>query len=566
MPVKAHRLVIELSPSCLVVTRFDAGVVADVASARFDTPLSGFTPSVLDGIRATLEGLLAELRVQGGDTQATVILSGPGAAAGAHSSPAGVTPGGAIHSARLSLEAICDWPLDHAPVGVLPIARDRAGKSSLNQLHLVAFSINPDVLEAVDGWVTAAGLTFNGALPSDAVRIYRAVAQALKSGACAEDRTDAVLHLDSTAGLLVATKSGSITLVRPITIGLEALVDALLRPIRPAPDSAQSVTIPREQAERLLTSVGIPTPDAVVPLDPPVRGAALLPALQQVLQRIGIEVKQSLRFGLSESDRAACTLGISGMGACVPRLGTVLAGLVGAPASATAADDAAIGIAETLLSLPIARHVLVPVEQAERRTRQRVRTAAVVGGAMALSLVAFNFTSDRSLLTSSQTQLDALSAASKQAERTAEAQSTAIAARIAMDGLAGRIDSTLSSGTDWPSFLAFLARSKPDAVKFREINCQTEREGSTARLNGYVPWSEDRTASDTVRSLIDTLSQCPLVQNVRLGATSKSLTADGESLAFEVEARLEPFWKSPVAAKASGEHRSVAGVDGEARP
>lgn len=541
------RVIIELSTSRLVLTRMDGQSPADTVCLRFDAPLTGFNASQFNTLAPALKNAVENLKAQG--LPAIVVASGPRVVGLAHSAPASGGAGAAIQAATLALESAADFALDQSPSCVLPITKDAAGGGGTRtgaQVHLVGWAVEQETLAAIVGLVQGAGLMFDGLIANDVLRASHALqgAAALKTS---PGQTVAQLHLDMDGGLLTGTRDARLPLVRPVTIGLEALVDALVRPIRTFDEATPSLTLTRAQAEQLLFSVGIPTPDATFEIGRTIRGSAVLPALQPALQRLGVEVKQSLRFGLDDAARAAAVFRLSGPAAEIPRLQDVLAGLVGIPLSADTRSATATSVPEALVRSPLLSHALMPVEHQERVFRTRVRRSALVGAAIAVAWTTFDAISTRSLLNATQLHLDALSHAARESGRTLESQQSALEARAAMAQLSDRIDRTLSAGTDWSAYLTHVARVVPNEIKLRHVHGEADQDGPTVSLTGSLNWSDDRRSSEIIGGFIDRLGQSPVVRGLRLASTSKSPGEKGMTQNFEIIVRLHPVSTSPLA-------------------
>jgi hypothetical protein len=461
-----------------------------------------------------------------------------------HSCPRTVSPGAAILAARLALESLCEFSLENNPSSVLPIAKDRkpaGGKVESGQLHLVAFAGLNEAVAGIGEWLAAAGLELQGVVTSEALHAGEAIRRALECKSV-PGRTLVNVDLSHDGAVLTATHDGQLALVRPINIGLDALIEALVRPIRPAGDSQQSLTLTREQAEQLLHRAGIPTAESEIDRERGIRGSAVLPVLQPVIQRIAIEIKQSLRFGLSETDRAGVWLGVSGAGADVPRLRTVLAGQVGVTHEETGEVGAGQEneIAVLALSSAVARQSLSSMEQQERTNRLRLRYAAIAGAVLAAASIGLDTFTERAALRSARSELEVLTSAAKERERTAAVEQTAIRARVSLDELDGRIVKALGERGDWASFLSFLPKAMPEKARLVGIDALTERDRPVLQLRGQLAGGDDRATSQEIASFIERLSACPLVDGVLLQSTIRSHSEAGDTQSFELLVRLVP--------------------------
>ncbi len=102
--------------------------------------------------------------------------------------------------------------------------------------------------------------------------------------------------------MLAVGRPGRLAFVRSIGVGTESFADALVRPLRARAAETAPVSLDRESVRSVLRQVGIPSPDALIPGHPELTGASLLPVLHPVIQRLALEIKQSVRFGVEDAD------------------------------------------------------------------------------------------------------------------------------------------------------------------------------------------------------------------------------------------------------------------------
>lgn len=535
-------IVIELSLTRLGVTVLSGRAVVATGETLFPQSLADLSPASLASVHARLTALLRDLSAPRGN--ALVLTSGPGTSTAIHSCPATISAGAAIQATRLALESGGEFELDLHPHAEALLRVDRAtpNQPAASQFYLVGYAADNTLVAAIEQLITTAGLTSAGTLPREAVRIAEAVASDVsRKEQTADTALRAVLHLDRDGSVLTASQGSRLLLVRPIALGLDAITESLMRPIRGAAD-AEPITLTRHQAEELLFSIGIPRPDQSIeqtPSLPALRGTSLLPLLQPVLQRIAIETKQSLRFGLSEADRANISLEVRSHSGSVPRLQEALAAHAGVtPHSESIAASPVQPFAVVAASSTLARHTLSSIQRQERQFRLRVRSAAIVGAALACASVAFDAWTSRASLHSAQQQLTATASAATQAEVTAEARDKAIAARIEIERVTTRIRNTMGSQADWPAFLALLSQSLPPEVKLDQISGTTTKDTVTVRVTGKVSSTNNGNASERVGDIINRLKQSPIIASISLGSTSRVRINDSESLSFELVADL----------------------------
>jgi len=166
-------------------------------------------------------------------------------------------------------------------------------------------------------------LTVERLIPAEAVSLADSVRLAT-APTVADEVTALVWIGEHSTSLAVGVGSGAdrrLLFVRTVNSGTESLAEVLCRPLRRARAAAhaQIITLPHDAARKMLLAVASPRerPDPR-PSEPP--GSSLLPHLQPVLQRLSIEIKQSLRFGVTEADRPKVRIRLAGPGAAIPGL------------------------------------------------------------------------------------------------------------------------------------------------------------------------------------------------------------------------------------------------------
>ena len=213
------------------------------------------------------------------------------------------------------------------------------------------------------------------------------------------DEISAIVWFGEHSTQLAVGCPGRLLLVRTIATGLENLAVRLCRPLR-ARWGCRGVAAhhprARQRAGSSLLSAGVPAPHAPIPAYPTLVGSSLLPHLQPVLQRLTIEIKQSLRFGVAEEDRSKVVLRVAGPGAAVPGLCEAIARAAGFPyepdaeleRSADALDSSTGGLiaARACPSLVLA---LAPAEVRSARHTRRSRRALLVGAGLALAFIGY---------------------------------------------------------------------------------------------------------------------------------------------------------------------------------
>jgi hypothetical protein len=303
--------------------------------------------SALGKLHSTLAELSRSVGVAPGERhRAAVLYTGPTQAVAIESLPVG-SQGQAINAAKLSaLESMshatsnvrCEAivlgrdarRISHrlSAIGDQPSADSRqptADSRGPRRVHVAVAADRDEHLAAIEQLVTEAGMEFAWALPIDAPVMVRLVRQ------CLGDESPMVrLYMGEFSSLCFVSAGGSLLFARRIAIGIESFVAALTRPIRVRAGD-EPVTLSEQESRHIVHTFGMPERDTVVHHvsgGPELRGVQIVPLLQPILQRIVVELRQSMRFSLAEDQLGPpCTVPLSclGPGSRLPRLAEVIA-------------------------------------------------------------------------------------------------------------------------------------------------------------------------------------------------------------------------------------------------
>ncbi len=452
-------------------------------------------------------------------------------------SPAPQRP--ALDAARLALEAAASFPINENGAALLPLHRDHA--TDAPQSHTLAVADTAHTLRTLSAWLTRADLTVRRITPSIAHTIAHTLELALAQPA---DSAPAVLLLAEHDAIVLAAdpKTSSIHFVRQIPVGLEAFLAPLTRTISRGPGQP-TVTLSRDQARDYLRRVGLPMHDDA--LDPVTSLAPreTLPLLQPPLQRLAVEIKQSLRFGLNDDTRNDAVLVVGGLAPSIPNL----EGFLGKLASVTSRE---LPDAEQRFTDPIRRLIGAPLpylalrtpEAGARAASKRLARALYAGSAAAsLLLLADAAITDHAVTRLHQSLADAESQASSIVLPDASQEERDLAEAVAL--AARDIAETDAVRADWPAFLAELSRKLPPDVRVLSFSGSAEEE-IVATVETTV--ADTAPAQSPLRDTIATLQASPLVRQIDLGPTLR----DPETglLRVSLHVALWPVPKSPLAA------------------
>jgi Tfp pilus assembly protein PilN len=367
-------------------------------------------------------------------------------------------------------------------------------------------------------------------------------------------RTRIVCDVGKHESVIAVGGRGVVPLLRPFNIGVAALIDAYRRCVG---DKGDDPNATMDRARELCYRHGVPGRGDVIDEALGLTGRDALPLLQPVIQRLAVEVKNTLRFGLRSTLTDSTRIEFTGQAPSVPGLIAAIAAHLEADsvqlaeASPSPADGGSY--AALLLAAPPDPMPLRPLRLARRSARsrsRRVMLAGAVGAAAVLGLEAALVTGEirreeRARL-SLRPRLEMVRGAQEQAGR---------AALIAEDLRLVRetIDERLGERARWSSALATLAGAITDRARLRECRGSTESGRAWLRLSGEIDLEspEDR----ALAALLDTLERNAFFDLVELESARVEQGAEGVRQRFAMRLRLvgEPFAPAPVIVAAPGE-------------
>ena len=439
-------------------------------------------------------------------------------------------------------------------VRLLGADRSEAGSAGASRHHVLAATDSTEALAAVAALCEAAGLTVESITPFEALVIEQRTRAAIGHDASPRGW----LYLGRDRSCFVVGENGRLRLFRQIGFGFDALLQAACRPLRTEND-APPVTLSSTEASRLLLRFGLPDREALLDEARGVRGMHLLPLLQPLFQRLLIELKQSLRFGLGESAPAVgeMQLTICGPLAGMPGVCELVASATELQVDAeTAAHHARDGGPGSLDFAELDRLLrgtpgiaLLPPTHTVARATRRAQAGLWAGLAAALTFIATDSTRLDHELDRLRAEAGAAQARYDETVGRQGALRQAALTQAAIDDLSHRVVAAIDWAPDWAAVLEAVATSLPTDVRLVSYSARAEGFGAptaaalpvesagVVRLRGFVIGSDDHAP---VAEFTDRLKACPLFAAVTLGTVERSELDGQPARRFEVEVRLVP--------------------------
>lgn len=476
-----------------------------------------------------LKPLILESGSEG--TKATVFYQSPSLVCGLFSCPAQVRD--VTSAARMALTDIATMDLTINPWSVQPLARDRKGEPRRRHMAIAA-DTDQTVTRLTEAFV-AAGLSGIEAVPMESALTARTVDHALDNST--GGRAIVSLHFGQSRSVIIAAHNQRLLLARQVDFGTDRLVEALSHSLNDLDDTAART----ETAEAVIFQHGLPVPGQTIEVGSiSLNAGDILPAIQPVLQRMLVEVRQSVRFGLSDLGETPLVF-LSGTGASIPRLADAFATELQLDCIADQSGDVQqnndLSNAHDAVQNGL-RIRLLPREEIAAGSVRSLRNALYAGSAAALVLGAGHTAMVMQQTEQLRPQVDALRASVSTSQQPT-LDPAAVAGEVrSVRATIGAIDRTLGAGTDVATLLQELCHLSAEAAILTDIEI-TGGHTTECRLRGYTK-GESSEPGSTVRLLIDRLRESPLIESVRLEGTQTSVLDDRHTQYFSATLKLRP--------------------------
>ena len=485
---------------------------------------------------------LAELvsKMQLADYSAYVLYTSPTQAVDIHSL-AVRSQSQAVEAAKLSCYDSLSYSTLSAVCEGYFLGRD-AGKNN-SQSHVLVAAEREDVAEAIASAVGESGLNCLGAMPMASVVASCGVTAVLNNHLPHHAR----LYVGEHSSLFLIGSQGNLLFTRRIGLGLESLVNSLMHPIR-STSLDKEIELTHDQARQLLEQHGIPSRDDLVNEQYQLTGAQVLPLMQPVLQRFIVELRQSIRFGLSENEREQLTVCITGLGAKILGLGDLIEQELTVQTVVDPAYDKwefsnpgsdSVLIESALQSTSVFEQInLQPRQLVMQRKIGRIRRYLWTGAAAALVLIGvdamrfqFRLNDARNQAAVYATQLDDL----KALQATGQKLQDALAA---MAKLETTIGSHVGRRADFHACLHELSRIIPQGIRFDKLTFIPNDNGTMGTLSGYSLENSKDTAQAELEKCIALLRSSPLFSEVILNSVKRDKVEGMQGQRFSLTLKI----------------------------
>lgn len=450
----------------------------------------------------------------GHKSSVTVIYRGPETRADVVLTPA--TGDDSLRAARLAFE-------DTASLGSGAFVRDetiRAESESGTQVLCVADT--DAAAEAVVEWVGRAGPRVSALIPASAVLLDAALERAETT-----KKTVASVWLGRHSMLIVGSEDGEIKFARVIELGWQLLVEAANSSF-----AAQGNVVGTGAIAEALIAQGIPTRSDTWPIAGGIGGATLLPALQPVIQRYAVEIRQTTRFGFGAQKAARTKIEVCGEGAQIRNIDTMLLNQLELDVFRDSEHVETLSERTQAGRIPALGYL--PSTVREKSKKRGISNAMRIGSAAAILTLAVDggMTWVESQRLSEQTD-DALHLL-QEARATDERFTKATSLGRWVHGAHRGFQEVSGSDAPWSLAFAELAMHTPEQIRLSSLKLPERIDGYRLRVEGFAFGDED-SGPQLLASYVRDLGASRSITDVRLGSTRMSALDGQTAVSFELE-------------------------------
>lgn len=507
--------IVVLLPSCLEVARVSGKVARQVARVSLgETTMEAAWNQSLRPLDKPLAMALQQVGVRAGSSLRIV-----------YRSPDSVTEiinlkvgsGDLSEPARLALAESTPFPWAEAVSSVQRLKVN--ARSGVWYMGVAERRCNTDLLDAL--------ATRNGFRIADSLTDRSLLIEGVTRRFAADNDTHArcLVELGATSSAILTAHDGKITSLRCVDLGYDAFIEAIMR----SQSSRRDEELAFDAAAAVLTKIGLLPRGDLSAISNGAVDDSMKPLMRAAVQRLVVEMRQTIRFGLPETDAVTCRIEVGGPGSAIPNLAPTLSShtdlevvcesggqeLTGAPMAVAAAH------------LP-SMEWIVPVGEVLRRERRLLGASLIAGGVIAAGLLVYEgvsvsreLTAERVALAERQAKVDAI-----HAEVDARREAGIVSKDLAR--LEKGVDETGGEHTPWRAvFHDFSSLCEAYPVRLTDLSTSTVPGGTSWSLKGIV-FLDQASQVDPLSQFIEAIQRSPLVSGVEVGATRR-IEVDGRA-------------------------------------
>lgn len=444
----------------------------------------------------------------------------------------GVRAGGdeARQAAALSLAEMLGEDVDRLPTSICDLVPGR------QESFLLACAERDETSEALRAWLMRSGLTPVAMRPMAAVGIREACLLEQRT----QQHHDCVIAIGARTMTMILRVGSDVRLVRHVDLGVEHLRDVYLSVLAQRGEGERSP--PYERAMIALLKHGVPAPQDTVDELTGVCGHAVLPVLQPVLQRISIEIKQTLRFGIADFDARKAVVILAGLGGSIPGLGRYLGDHLDLSIETqdAAIDPITVGGAGSEMEQTIRCRAselnLMPRSTVEARLGRAMRRTLAAGTLAAMVLLGAEVSSKVAAISRVSDSIARLEPEVSEAKKKVALRDQARIMADRLHAAESALNVATSDRADWVGTLALLDAASSVSVRLTDVSGEYESRRPVLSVKGIALIGSD--GADPLREYMATLAGSPVVENVTMGSTRATEIEGRAARSFSMKLQL----------------------------
>ncbi|NUQ52880.1 MAG: hypothetical protein HUU19_09315 [Phycisphaerales bacterium] len=517
--------IVVLLPSCLEVARVSGGIVRKSARvALIETTMEAAWNQSLRPLDKPLAVALQQAGVRAG-ANLRFIYRSPDSVTETINLKA--TSADLTEPARLALAESTPFPWAEAVSGVRRLkVNANAGVWYLGVAERRCHSDMLDALASRNGFRIADSLTDRALLIDTVTRRF---------AASADPHARCLVELGATSTAILTSHQGKVTSLRCVDLGYEAFIEAVMR----SQSGRRDEELAFDAAAAVIAKIGLLPRGDLSAISNGAIDDSMKPLMRAAVQRLVVEIRQTIRFGLPEGDAVTCRIEVGGPGSAVPNLATTLSSHTDLEVACEAGGPELTGapMAVVAAGLPGVEWI-VPEGESLRRERRLLRASLIAGGVVAVGLLAFEGFSvssrlgaERIVLAERQSKVESL-----HAEVEARREAGIVSKDLAR--LEKGVTEVGGERTPWRAVfreIASLCELHP--VRMTDVSTSTVPGGTSWSLKGIV-FLDQNSQVDPLSQFIESLQRSPLVAGVEVGATRRIEVEGRAAKQFSISAQV----------------------------
>lgn len=387
-------------------------------------------------------------------------------------------------------------------------------------------------LQKIFAWLNRSKVSIDQMLPISTSAVRQAVIRAQNA-----PDDSVILYMSGRSSVIAFSDGERLKLIRLIELGYDSLADVYRRAMAQRAkeeeqesgdqgNKSKSDCACSSDATEMLFKHGIPLGQRIQDE----RLKKLMPSLAPVLQRISIEIKQTLRFA-SSIDTLPSNLRICGPGAAIPQIGVALGQSLDLHVdSEPAAKDYepsqlfGKGTDEWASACDFSMNIeLLPKAAHDIRTRKGLDMGIRIGGLVAAAFLGGQFLYATQQSGAVETQISDQAHVIQKIENDRDRRQAIRNMAGSIGAAATLIEETMGNQTDWVGLLGSMPDEDRELIQINEIQGQMNGTHPVLNLTGMAVADADGSdASQVLSRYIKLLKENEGVKRIEIGSTSRS--------------------------------------------